>query len=389
MCTRRHDERPMARARAVARACVAFALALLATPRVTDAARDDAARGPRVVWAGSGRLYVLSPDSGAIAPRMRVRVLEKHREVARGEVTSVTDGVLASVALSSGGVRAKAKIEKLEVIVEPAPARAVATLRIGLPAASRPGLVPPCPVSRLDAGALPRAYRAETFAADAIRLVAADSAAAGTAWPETLLVRFFADRSDEEIALERGELEVAVFWPGEPSARARTSAFARDALRGTRARGVLAATSTPADTALAERVAPDMAALNAELFGGDLLPLRATGGSDSAAPPTASGGSAVRYSVDPAVPGQRAIERFLNRAAGAATRPGERTVRIACVDEPAGGAGAAAWAGRDAVPLFALRCPVLCSPGRAADVHALGADAFANLLDCAAGGSRP
>lgn len=386
MCTRRHDEKPAARTRAAVLACVALALALLATPVVTHAARDDDARGPRVVWAGGGRLYVLASDSGAIAPRMRVRVLEKHREVARGEVTSVLDGVLASVALTSGGVRARAKLDRLEVIVEPAEPRAIATLRIGLPAASRTGLVPSCATSRLDAAALPRAYRAETLAVDAIRLVAADSAVAEVAWPETLLVRFFGDRADAEIALERGELEVAVFWPGEPSARARASAFGRDAFRGTRTRGVLVANSTPLDSALADRVAPDMATLNAELFGGDLLPIRAAAGSVSTAPATGGARSAVRYSVDPAVPGQRTIERFLNRAAGAAARPGERAVRITCVDEPVTGFDAAAWAGLDAVPLFALRCPVLCAPGRAADVLALGADAFANLLDC---GARP
>jgi hypothetical protein len=385
MCTSRHDERPAARLRAAVRACAALALALIALPDVAQARTDDAQR-PRVVWAGAGRLYVLAPDSGAFAPRMRVRVLEKHREVARGEVTEVMDGVLASVALTSGGVRTRAKLDRLEVIVEPAEPRAVATLRIGLPAASRTGLVPPCPASRLDPGALPRTYRAESLAVDAIRLVAADSAVAGVAWPETLLVRFFGDRADEEIALERGDLEVAVFWPGEPSARARGSALGRDALRGTRARGVLVASSAPADTALADRVAPDMAALNTELFGGDLLALRSTEGSVSG---PGSVRSAVRYSVDPSVPGQRAIERFLNRAAGAAARPGERAVRITFADEAAPGPGTSAWAGHDAVPLFALRCPVLCAPARAGDVLALGADAFANLLDCATTGMRP
>jgi hypothetical protein len=155
---------------------------------------------------------------------------------------------------------------------------------------------------------------------------------------------------------------------------------------------MLVANSTPADSALADRVAADMAALNSELFGDDLRAWRAPAGSASAsagAPAATSVRYAARYSVDPSLPGQRAIERFLNRAAGAAARPGERAVRITCVDEPVTDFDAAAWAGLDAVPLFALRCPVLCAPGRAADVLAIGADAFANLLDCAAGGTRP
>jgi hypothetical protein len=249
----------------------------------------------------------------------------------------------------------------------------------------------------LDLAALPRAYRRETLGVDALRLVAADSVRAGIVWPETLFVRFFGDRADEEIALERGELDLGVFWPGEPSARSRQRYSGDETLLGTRSRGVLVAQASPADSALAFRLLSDMTALNAEMFGGDLLPwprASATGAADSAKAVAVRTARGIRYAVDPALPGQRPIERFLNR--GLAVRPGggERLlpqVRVTFVDTPVAASDSLeeTWRARGLVPLFALRCPVVCAHGRAADVRALGAEWFANLVGCGAGARRP
>lgn len=396
MCNGGHGGWRVARVRRGAAARVLAALLLfgaiaLAAPRALAAdARDGA---PRIVWAGEGRVYVAARDSGTLAPGLLVRVFEREREIASGGITHVLDGVLASVRLASGAVAADARFDRLEVVLEVAPVRPVATLRVGLPASARQGIAPPCAGSRLDLGALPRAYRSEPLAGGGFRLVADDSIAIASPWPDTVLVRRFADRADEEIALERGELDVAVFWPGEPSARLRERASGFELLRGARARGALVAgrpAGRPeADSALAARLEPALAQLNAELFGGDLLPWRARVGAPppaGAAPPAA--GALLRFAVDDALPGARAMERFLNRNVGTARAGGvfvrHLDVAVASLDSlaAAGAFGAAA-------PVHVLRCPVLCGAARAAEVRALGADAFANLLECPAARKRP
>lgn len=400
MCNGGHGGWLLERMRHGAAPCAVAPLVLLAAlalfaPRARAADARDLARdrAPRIVWAGEGRVYVAMRDSGALAPGLLVRVFEREREIAAGEITRVLDGVLASVRLASGAVAADARFDRLEVVLETAPVRPVATLRVGLPAAGRRAIVPPCDVSRLDASALPRAYRSEALADGGARLVAADTSASASPWPDTLLVRRFADRADEEIALERGELDVAVFWPGEPSARLRDRASGFELLRGALARGALVAgrpASRPeADAALAARLEHALAQLNAELFGGDLQPLRARDGAQAApgaAPPAAGG--LLRYAVDDALPGARAMERFLNRSVGTARTS---AVFVRHLDVPVASLDSLAAAGAfgEAAPVYVLRCPVLCGAARAADVRALGAERFANLLECVAARKRP
>lgn len=367
-------------------------LALAALLPVRAAAADARDRAPRIVWAGEGRLYVAAPDSGTLAPRMLVRVLEKDREIAAGEVTRVLDGVLASVRLASGRVEAGASFDRLTVEWAPAPVRPAATLRIGVPASGRGALAPPCDAVRLDPAALPRAYRTEPLADGGTRLVAADTAAGASVWPETLLVRAFADRADEEIALERGELDVAVFWPGEPSARLRERVPGVELLRGLRARGAIVARAADGDSALVASVLPRFSALDAELFAGDLLPWDARPGAPDGAgtgPAPGTGAGPVRYSVG-GFPGAAAAMRFLNRNMGAA-RVSFGTVLVGWADLPTAATAPPDPAGLrpGEIPVLALRCPVLCSSGRADDVRALGADAFANLAACGAAGRRP
>jgi hypothetical protein len=369
-------------------AVIAGALIAAAPPPRPARAASDAVPVPRIVWNEGERFYVAAPDSGALAAGMVVRVLDREREIARGEVTRVIDGVMASVRLTGGAIGANARLDRLEIRVEPAPARAVRVLRLGLPAASRDGPAFACPDARLDLDALPRAYRAETLAVDAIRLLAADSAGVTTAWPETLLVRSFGDRADEEIALERGELDVAVFWPGEPSARLREPASGYVTLLGDRARGVLAALDVPPDSAFARRLAPDMAALNADMFGGDLRPWA---GPEGAGVEPTGDAPALRFVVDAALPGRRPIDRFLTRRGNGRARADDHAVRLAYLDAPLVSRDSleSAWHRQGVLPLFTLRCPEVCDANVAGVLRALGADAFANLLRCGAGGRRP
>jgi hypothetical protein len=271
------------------------------------------------------------------------------------------------------------------------PAR-VATLRVGLPSPQRGNLLFRCDTPPNEH--LPPLLGTAGYELDSLDLTGRrwlrlhlppmDSAAVLA--PDTLIVRAFGDATDEEIALERGELDVAVFWPGELSARMRSDERFRDPELGLRERGVLAFVTTPDDTLGAPRA--DMDLLNREAFGGDLL-------SWSELAPGSGDGPPARYTVDSAMPGARHLERILARIPGAGAT---RTLKLTYVDEPERqfrmpAPGAPSPAGgpiRRSThrPLFAIRCPVVARPEARADVRAIGAPAFAGLAPCARG-NRP
>jgi len=52
----------------------------------------------------------------------------------------------------------------------------------------------------------------------------AGAASAAGVWPDTIHVHLFDEASDQEIALERGDIDAAVFWPAELSTRMRGDA---------------------------------------------------------------------------------------------------------------------------------------------------------------------
>ena len=260
----------------------------------------------------------------------------------------------------------------------------VATLRVGLPSPRRANLLFTCDAAL----AAPRIGSA-TYARDTLdatgrrwlRVPAPSPESVGTRAPDTLSVRAFEDATDEEIALERGELDAAVFWPGELSARMRSDARFRDAELGLRSRGVVACVGAAADTLAPLRA--DLDALNREAFGGDLLPWREL-------EPDPRPEAPARWSVDANLSGARHLERILARVA----RPGgTRPLKLVFIDQPvvagdAADAAGAAWRTPGVTPLFAVRCPVLVRAHATADVRAIGARAFAELAPCA-GGSRP
>ena len=262
----------------------------------------------------------------------------------------------------------------------------VATLRVGLPSPRRSNLLFTCDAALATPRIGSAAYARDTLDATGrrwLRVALANGAqaapdSAGALAPDTLLVRAFEDATDQEIAFERGELDVAVFWPGELSARMRSDARFRDPERALRARGVVACVAAAADTFAALRA--DLDALDREAFGGDLLAWREL-------EPDARPEAPARWSVDATVPGARHLERILARVA----RPGgTRPLKLVFIDQPvvAADAAGAAWRTPGVTPLFAVRCPVLVRAQATADVRAIGARAFAELAPCA-GGSRP
>jgi hypothetical protein len=251
----------------------------------------------------------------------------------------------------------------------------VEALRVGLPASGRASLLFSCAAAPQPPKIGSAAYAPDSLDASRHRWLRVDQVAtdsAGMLAPDTLVVRAFDDATDEEIAFERGELDAAVFWPGELSARFH------DPERGVRSRGALVCVAGPADTLAPPRA--DMEAFNREAFGGDLLPW-------GTLEPGAGEGPPARYAVDATVPAARHLERILARVA----RPGgTRTLKLIYMDQPvaAGDAASASWRAPGVTPLFAVRCAVLVQPSARDGVRKLGAHAFAELAPCANGIAR-
>jgi hypothetical protein len=304
--------------------------------------------------------------------------------------------ILLLTAIASWGCAASAP-RPSEPATPPAAAETTATtvrgttLRVGLPAARRPNLLFQCDSLAKDAtrgvwigsqGAhAPIAYRWVRERRPALDAPAPrDPGASPT---DTLLLIPFDESTDEEIALERGELDAAVFWPGELSARMRNDARWRDPAMTMLPTGVVACVAAPGDTL--GILADDMLALDREAFAGDLLPW-------SELAPGARAGAPAKYAVDPALPGARLLERVLARVA----KPGaSRRVRLVYLDYPIlseTGAGPdiepPTWSEPGLTPVFAIRCPVLVSAHAQEAFRALGRDAFSEFLTCAAGRTR-
>jgi hypothetical protein len=198
-------------------------------------------------------------------------------------------------------------------------------------------------------------------------------------WPDTLLVRLFDEATDEEIGLMRGELDVAVFWPGELSTQMREDPKWKDFAYGARPRSVLSA-SLSRDAPEGGFVAADTTALltlNDQIFRGDLLPWDpSTGHALDARDPRPVRGASHRFEVDRSLPGWQALERALRRAGAPSPNASSYAVRVALL-------GAQATPPDPVGLTFAIRCPVVSAPGLRDYVRSLGADAFAGMVDCA------
>jgi len=345
----------------------AFAAALgLIAALHGHAAAEPHAVDARIIWARADRAYIAATDSIMLAPGDLLTVKKGKRSVASGAVLQVLARDLAAARFTSDALARISRLDRLRILAERPPLRALPLLRIGYPGRGRASLLFDCgrPAPRPPAGA---AYRVDSLAENAYRMVRTASAP----WPDTITVRLFAEASDEEIALERGELDLAVFWPGEASSRLRSDPRWQGFMFGSR--GVLAA-SAPAGAGLSPELAP-LAALNDEVFRGDLVPLR------SADAPSPTGGP--RFVVDPSCPGRAALERFLERHTAAAD-PHASTVRLFYLDSLAHTPDSLA-----VTPLFTVRCAIALEPALRAYVSALGADAIVGMLECVPAGRVP
>jgi hypothetical protein len=189
-------------------------------------------------------------------------------------------------------------------------------------------------------------------------------------------------------------LDVAVFWPGELSAHLREVRHWQGDLLGARSRGVLAATlqESLADSDATVLGRLDLGFVNEQLMHGDLAPWpRVIAAGDAAFRSEASRGTP-RVSVDPSLPGHRAFEHLLNqRAKAQAAADRQPSIRLVYLDLPVTPPDSLARRLRElgAMPLFTIRCPVVCTPELRPYVEALGTDALVNMLVCEPAERRP
>ncbi len=333
----------------------------------------------QVVWARPGWCYLASTDSTLFTTGIAIVIARGDRVIAAGRITRVHETRLAAVRLDSGGLEEQDHLETLRVRGESARDVRVTHLRVGLPSAARRNLLFACDHITPQLG-----FAHETYDLAGDRMLRRLMGPTLPLAPDTLDVLWFADANDADIAIERGDIDVAVFWPGELPARLRAPDHAARVFAGERSHGVLAAQLTPPDTL--PLPSSDMVWLTREAFAGDAHLVAAPSGEPAA----------TRYKVDPAIPGAATLQRALTRVNRASAR---RTVMLRWLDEvelepqlPSGPGVATRVVGASAraalrehaqQPLLTMTFAVVASPAARAAVAAIGADSFAELIDCA------
>jgi hypothetical protein len=202
------------RAALAALVLLAFESVLPGRPDRINAAQPE----PRVLWVHGDHVYASLPDSASAAEGDRATFRDRKKTLATGEVAEVIRGEVAVIQVTSGSLAGVRKLDQVRLLFERAPLPPLGALRLGVPSARRrpdcdglvPGAPPPAP------GYLPSLMNPVTW-----RLVRDPASAVPSSWPDTLIVSLFDESADEEIALERGELDAAVFQSGELSAHLR------------------------------------------------------------------------------------------------------------------------------------------------------------------------
>jgi hypothetical protein len=365
---------------------VTAAWMLLAVPWPSNAEAGPARA--RAVWSSGPRAYVAWSDSVKPAPGDTVAFVRGGRKVAWGEIAAVVDGEMLMVRLSAGTLERAGRIDRLRVVHARRSDASRTRLRVGYPSPARRTLLFACDDTRPDPG--PGSPYQPAGASEGWEcLVRRAWIPAGPGLPDTLLARSFDDATDEEIALERGDLDVALFWPGEMSTRLREPTGPVASTIGVRSRGVVAITAWPdshghlPDVGLRPAIDPDE--LNQRMFRGDLVPWTRIAPT-AADPPIPEAGLAV--GVDDALPGAAALARFVRGAPEHGTMP-RPAARLAYLPEPTARYVAPDSASATRVrPWFAIGVRVAYAPAVRAAVEAIRPDALADLIGCARGGPR-
>ena len=340
-----------------------------------DALADTPLAKARVVWVSGDRVYVASADSIAQEPGAVLTFVEGRTRVATAEVTEVFHAELIAARLTAGSLKKVKRLDRLQVMCGPPEVRPPSVLRVGYPAHGRKHPLIDCPRQTPDSSALQGAYELEAIDGRSFRMVRDPSYSVARSWPDTLLIRLFDDAADEEIALERGDLHVAVFWPGEASPHIRAAMGWQSGASGRWAGCFLATTEWRAAVRDPRGLSSDeqdaLARLNQEMFRGDLVPW-------PGAPPSRLEGGTARFEVDPAVPGRESLERFLNQAMPPGAAGSDRVIRLELRHEVEGDWRSEAPSTR----VFSIGCPVLSAPPHRRYVATLDPVTLVNLVVC-------
>jgi len=413
------------------RLCAAL---LFAATCVTTA---HAAKKPELVpstiaWVHGDRAYVAPGDSAHFLEGDRLVFALKKKPTVTLRVERVDAGGLASTVIASGSFKGVKDMAQLHLIsverTTPREPSGPLLERIGVPGPRRTGRLWGCDVDSLPMTLPAVGYKVAGWSADSTIFVR-DTTGAPPEWPHTLVVRAFDDGADEEIAFERGELDAAVFWPGELSTHAREQPKWQDYLVGNRSRGVLAvvAVTTASSAVTPRRPSPaDSASLdfmNRFLYRSDLEPWS---DGETSATHTASAGLAMPSAVferDTSCSRSHPIEGFFGRPkktgrptpalrffyVDALVRPAD-SLAIGIAMRVAHGRSASLRARADSlgrqlitappsgpvalrsmlhdqlgiVRVFTIPCPILCTDAYREFLRALGPSAVADLI-----GKRP
>jgi hypothetical protein len=348
----------------------------------------------QVLWASADRAYVVLAESTEVEPGTVLTFEDGGATIATGEVVVAYEGQLVAVSITSGSFEKVRSLPAVRIRAEPPSIRPLSLLRIGYPAPGRSNLLFTCdrvtPRPPLDSDL----YRVDALSDRSFRFVRRPEVASEAPWPDTLLVRLFEIAADEEIALERGDLDVAVFWPGEPSPHIRSHTAWKGSPSGSFAGWSLAAelpaSLDPGALVSSGSEARVLRAMNEDLFRGDLS---ACGSVSAAAPPDSAAprSARARFEVSRAIPGWQPLERFLNQGLPSKSSSGTPLVRLQRIqgrppDGPAGGHAAPGLSepARGAC-VFDIRCPILSAPRLRPYLSALGSDAMVRLFTCSPG----
>jgi hypothetical protein len=319
----------------------------------------------RVVWIDGSRIYMATRDTVPLDPGQPVTFLQSRKTLASGEVEQMLDRALAVVRLESGSLEKTRHAERVVVRLDAQALEARPLLRLGLPGARANPLYDCRPDTTL-APPWRERYRLQPGPRGTLDLVRSDNWA-GTRWPDTVRVRRFDDVADEEIALARGEVDAAVFGPGEASAHLRADSRWRSALFA--AHGMLVTTGTrigPVDvpTRLSARDQDALHAVGTEVLRGDVEWL----------PPQADDAGVIGmafWEVRRSCPGHTAMQKYFDAARASAAEPGP-TLTLE-------------YANRRHLSdrlLATVRCPVVSDPIWRPYLRSLGIDAFAHVFEC-------
>ena len=325
----------------------------------------------RVIWSRTGHAYIAAADSIPLAPGDRLTLMRGKKTVASGEVTLVVARDLAALRITSGSLD-RSRLDRLRILFDRPPLLPLPLLRVGYPGLGRANLLFACGSPTIvNLGIVLRYNYRDRDDPNGVRLVREGALPDSAPWPDTLLLRPFRDVTDEEIALERGEIDVAFFGPGEASVRLRMDPRWQGRARSARAEGLIVANAPPGQSISSQHSA--LAALNDRLFRGDL---EALGG-----PPDSASARPSHFEVDSSCIGRAALQRFLDQLTGR-THPEAPAVRIVWLESPAGPPFGA-------TPLFAARPTVAAEPALWPYIEALGPGTLAYLMHCPHLGRAP